>query len=143
MSGCCCGSLLRLLGLLLGFGMRGFSVGLAPGPQAAASRASAAAAAAAAAATATAAAAGLGVAFSPHCSPAAGLGVAFSPHCSLHFTVEHVRAGEEKTNSSFAHGQVKMRELGVTTHPDYKVTLLMDHKSMVTVSTDKYGALLL
>ena len=39
-----------------------------------------------------------------------------------------------------ARGQVKMRELGVTTHPDYKVTLLMDHKSMVTVSTDKYGA---
>ena len=33
-----------------------------------------------------------------------------------------------------------MRELGVTTHPDYKVTLLMDHKSMVTVSTEKYGA---
>ena len=38
------------------------------------------------------------------------------------------------------HSQVKMRELGVTTHSDYKVTLLMDHKSMVTVRTDKYGA---
>jgi ubiquitin-like domain-containing CTD phosphatase 1 len=36
--------------------------------------------------------------------------------------------------------QVKMRELGVTTHSDYKVTLLMDHKCMVTVRTDKYGA---
>ena len=35
--------------------------------------------------------------------------------------------------------QVKMRELGVTTHSDYRVTLLMDHKSMVTVRTDKYG----
>jgi len=32
-----------------------------------------------------------------------------------------------------------MRELGVTTHADYKVTLLMDHKSMVTVNTEKYG----
>ena len=36
--------------------------------------------------------------------------------------------------------QVKMRELGVTTHADYRVALLMDHKSMVTVRTDKYGA---
>ena len=35
--------------------------------------------------------------------------------------------------------QVKMRELGVTCHSDYKVTLMMDHKSMVTVKTDKYG----
>ena len=32
-----------------------------------------------------------------------------------------------------------MRELGVTCHSEYKVTLLMDHKSMVTVKTDKYG----
>ncbi len=33
-----------------------------------------------------------------------------------------------------------MRELGVTTHADYKVTVLMDHKSMITVQTDTYGA---
>ena len=33
-----------------------------------------------------------------------------------------------------------MRELGVTTHADYRVSVLMDHKSMVTVRTEKYGA---
>ncbi len=37
--------------------------------------------------------------------------------------------------------QVKMKELGVTTHADYKVTVLMDHKSMITVQTEKYGGL--
>ncbi len=35
-----------------------------------------------------------------------------------------------------------MRELGVTTHADYRVSVLMDHKSMVTVRTEKYGACL-
>ena len=27
--------------------------------------------------------------------------------------------------------EVKMRELGVTTHPNYKISLFMDHQSMV------------
>jgi len=35
--------------------------------------------------------------------------------------------------------EVKMRELGVTTHADYKVTVMMDHRSMITVQTEKYG----
>lgn len=35
--------------------------------------------------------------------------------------------------------EIKMRELGVTTHPDYKVSVLMDHKSMITVQTEKHG----
>ncbi len=37
--------------------------------------------------------------------------------------------------------QVKMRELGVTTHSDYRVTLMLDHRAMITVQTEKYGAL--
>ena len=35
--------------------------------------------------------------------------------------------------------QVKMRELGVSTHPDYKLTCMLDHKAMITVQTEKYG----
>ena len=34
---------------------------------------------------------------------------------------------------------VKMRELGVSTHPDYKLTCCLDHQAMVTVRTDKHG----
>ncbi|KAL4441219.1 hypothetical protein ABPG77_011456 [Micractinium sp. CCAP 211/92] len=35
--------------------------------------------------------------------------------------------------------EVKMRELGVSTHPDYKVTAFMDHTAMLTVQHPKYG----
>ncbi len=35
--------------------------------------------------------------------------------------------------------EVKMRELGVTTHPDYKITFMLDHRAMVTVRTERYG----
>lgn len=35
--------------------------------------------------------------------------------------------------------EVKMRELGVSTHPGYKLTAFMDHKCMVTIQTAKYG----
>lgn len=35
--------------------------------------------------------------------------------------------------------QVKMRELGVSTHQDYKLTCMLDHKAMITVQTEKYG----
>lgn len=35
--------------------------------------------------------------------------------------------------------EVKMRELGVSTHPDYRLTCMLDHKSMVTVQHDKHG----
>ncbi|BDA47985.1 Ubiquitin-like domain-containing CTD phosphatase 1 [Coccomyxa sp. Obi] len=35
--------------------------------------------------------------------------------------------------------EVKMRELGVSTHPAYKLTAFMDHKCMVTIQTAKYG----
>ncbi|EIE27356.1 MGC81798 protein-like protein [Coccomyxa subellipsoidea C-169] len=35
--------------------------------------------------------------------------------------------------------EVKMRELGVSTNPAYKLTAFMDHKSMVTIQTAKYG----
>ena len=35
--------------------------------------------------------------------------------------------------------EVKMRELGVSTHPAYKLTAFMDHKSMVTIQTAKHG----
>lgn len=37
--------------------------------------------------------------------------------------------------------EVKMRELGVSTNPAYKLTAFMDHKSMVTIQTAKYGEL--
>lgn len=36
--------------------------------------------------------------------------------------------------------EVKMKELGVSTHPDYKLMCMLDHSAMVTVATDKYGA---
>jgi ubiquitin-like domain-containing CTD phosphatase 1 len=35
--------------------------------------------------------------------------------------------------------EVKMKELGVTTHPDYKITFMLDHKAMLTVNHPKYG----
>ena len=35
--------------------------------------------------------------------------------------------------------QVKMRELGLCTHQDYKLTCMLDHKAMITVQTEKYG----
>lgn len=35
--------------------------------------------------------------------------------------------------------EVKMRELGVSTHSDYKVTAFMDHTAMVTVHTAERG----
>ncbi|GMH45984.1 hypothetical protein BSKO_13948 [Bryopsis sp. KO-2023] len=35
--------------------------------------------------------------------------------------------------------EVKMKELGVSTHPDYKITFMLDHSAMVTVHTEKYG----
>mmetsp|Transcript_16732 Transcript_16732/g.28707 ORF Transcript_16732/g.28707 Transcript_16732/m.28707 type:complete len:323 (-) Transcript_16732:615-1583(-) len=35
--------------------------------------------------------------------------------------------------------EVKMRELGVTTHSDYKISFMLDHAAMLTVNTDKYG----
>ena len=37
--------------------------------------------------------------------------------------------------------EVKMRELGVSTHPAYKLTAFMDHKCMVTIQTEKHGGL--
>ena len=33
--------------------------------------------------------------------------------------------------------EVKMRELGVLGHADYKITMLMDHGAMITVNTEK------
>ncbi|PSC72065.1 Ubiquitin-like domain-containing CTD phosphatase [Micractinium conductrix] len=35
--------------------------------------------------------------------------------------------------------EVKMRELGVSVHPDYKVTAFIDHSCMLTVKHEKYG----
>jgi len=35
--------------------------------------------------------------------------------------------------------KVKMQELGVLSHPEYKVTCMLDHAAMVTVHTEKYG----
>ena len=35
--------------------------------------------------------------------------------------------------------EVKMAELGVLTHPNYKITTLIDHGSMITVHSEKYG----
>jgi hypothetical protein len=55
-------------------------------------------------------------------------------HCSqpqLCVSNPHVHAG--------MNWQVKMRELGVSTHPDYKLTCMLDHKAMITVQTEKYG----
>lgn len=36
--------------------------------------------------------------------------------------------------------EIKMRELGVSTHSAYKLTALMDHKCMVTIHTARHGA---
>lgn len=38
--------------------------------------------------------------------------------------------------------EVKMRELGVSTHEQYKLTFMLDHMAMVTVHHEKHGALL-
>jgi ubiquitin-like domain-containing CTD phosphatase 1 len=35
--------------------------------------------------------------------------------------------------------EVKMRELGVSTNPSYKLAAFMDHKCMVTINTAKHG----
>jgi len=35
--------------------------------------------------------------------------------------------------------EVKMKELGVLSHPEYKVTCMLDHSAMVTVSMERYG----
>ncbi|PRW57513.1 Ubiquitin-like domain-containing CTD phosphatase [Chlorella sorokiniana] len=35
--------------------------------------------------------------------------------------------------------EVKMRELGVSTHPDYKLSFMLDHLAMITVQHPKYG----
>ena len=32
-----------------------------------------------------------------------------------------------------------MRELGVFSHPEYKIMQLLDHGAMITVHTEKYG----
>ena len=35
--------------------------------------------------------------------------------------------------------EVKMRELGVSSHPAYRLTAFLDHKSMLTVHHKQYG----
>eukprot|EP00798_Chlamydomonas_sp_ICE-L_P015941 gene15941-22073_t len=35
--------------------------------------------------------------------------------------------------------EVKMKELGCLTHPEYKLTFMLDHAAMVTVQAEKYG----
>mmetsp|Transcript_47453 Transcript_47453/g.152013 ORF Transcript_47453/g.152013 Transcript_47453/m.152013 type:complete len:313 (-) Transcript_47453:150-1088(-) len=35
--------------------------------------------------------------------------------------------------------EVKMRELGVLSNPNYKVAFMLDHSAMITVTTEKYG----
>lgn len=35
--------------------------------------------------------------------------------------------------------EVKMKELGVLTNPNYKILQLVDHGAMITVHTEKYG----
>ena len=34
---------------------------------------------------------------------------------------------------------VKMKALGVLTHSDFKITFMMDYKSMLTLHTERYG----
>ena len=35
--------------------------------------------------------------------------------------------------------EVKMRELGVTGNPNYKITFMLDSKAMISVFTEQYG----
>ena len=35
--------------------------------------------------------------------------------------------------------EVKMRELGVTNHPNYKIAFFLDSLAMISVHTQKYG----
>lgn len=35
--------------------------------------------------------------------------------------------------------EVKMRELGVTNNPNYKIAFFVDHMAMISVHTEKYG----
>lgn len=35
--------------------------------------------------------------------------------------------------------EVKMRELGVTNNPNYKIAFFLDSSAMISVSTQKYG----
>ena len=37
--------------------------------------------------------------------------------------------------------QVKMRQLGVTTNPDYKITFMLDSSAMICVHSPEYGFL--
>ena len=57
-------------------------------------------------------------------------------------SVEHARrtALQERCDTHAAAEQVKMRELGCTSHPAYRLVCYLDHKAMVTCRTDKYGA---
>ena len=38
--------------------------------------------------------------------------------------------------------EVKMRELGVTSNPNYKISFMLDSKAMISVFTDQYGVVL-
>ena len=35
--------------------------------------------------------------------------------------------------------EVKMRELGVLSNPNYKIAFMLDSKAMITVFTEQYG----
>ena len=35
--------------------------------------------------------------------------------------------------------EVKMRELGVSGNPNYKITFMLDSKAMISVFTEQYG----
>lgn len=35
--------------------------------------------------------------------------------------------------------EVKMKELGVLSHPDYKVTAMVDNLAMITVQSESHG----
>ena len=61
-------------------------------------------------------------------------------HTQVHVWTDH-RCYCRVTNPDASVGmtQVKMRELGVSTHHDYKLTCMLDHKAMITVQTEKYG----
>lgn len=37
--------------------------------------------------------------------------------------------------------EVKMKELGVTSHPNYKICFMLDSLAMISVHTPKYGVI--
>lgn len=37
--------------------------------------------------------------------------------------------------------EVKMKELGVTSHPNYKISFMLDSLAMISVHTPKYGVI--